>query len=69
MANDDKAQLAPLRRDPRAQGGLLLPKVRPPRQRWGRFETDEHVGGSYVEDGDNSDDAIGGGDDNTVNDS
>ena len=27
------------------------------------------VGGSDVEDGDNSDDAIGGGDDNTVNDS
>ena len=32
------------------------------------FETDEHVGGSDVEDGDNSDDAIGGGDDNTVDD-
>ena len=32
------------------------------------FETDEHVGGSDVEDGDNSDDAIGDGDDNTVDD-
>ena len=30
------------------------------------FETDEHIGGSDVEDGDNSD--IGGGDDNTVDD-